>query len=347
VATPALFLTRWVTHFCAPVFAFLAGTGAYLAGARGRSRGSLAKFLLTRGLWLIFLELTVMSFGMYFNVAPAEVFLLVLWSIGGSFVILSGLVWLPARAIGVLGVLIIATHNLTDFVDTSPGALGSFAPLATLLGRGVIPLFGGAILRIGYPLIPWFGVVAAGYGFGEVILLEPTRRRSIMLITGLALCALFVALRFSGAYGDPNPWATQRTPLLTRLSFLNCTKQPPSLLFVSMTIGPALLALAMFDRVGARGFVGRAVVTIGRVPLFFYVVHFYLLHALAVVAALARGLPAGWLFSQVFLDAPPGWPLGLPVVYAVWIAVVMSLYAPCRWFAALKRRHPGGWLSYL
>jgi uncharacterized membrane protein len=347
VATPALFLTRWVTHFCAPVFAFLAGTGAYLAGARGRSRGSLAKFLLTRGLWLIFLEVTVMSFAMYFNPVPSTVFLLVLWSIGGSLVLLSALVYLPSRALGALGVLIIGAHNVGDFVASSPGALGALAPLALLFRPGAIPLLAGANLFIAYPLIPWFGVVAAGYGFGEVILLEPARRRSIMLMTGLGLIALFVALRASGVYGDPNPWTTQRTPLLTRLSFLNSTKQPPSLLFLSMTLGPALIALAVFDRIGARGFAGRALVTFGRVPLFYYVVHFYLLHVLAVVAAIARGLPVAWLFSQVFLNPPPEWPLSLPVVYALWAAVVALMYVPCRWFAALKRRHPGGWLSYL
>jgi uncharacterized membrane protein len=348
-ATAALFLTRWVTHFCAPVFAFLAGTGAYLAGARGRSRSSLSAFLATRGLWLIFLELTVMTFGLYFNPAPSMVFLLVLWSIGGSFVLLSGLVDLPSRWIGALGVVLIATHNLIDFFDFSPGAIGPLEPLAGLLLRpGLLPVYGGFSVRVGYPLLPWFGVVAAGYGFGELIRLEPARRRSIMLVTGLGLTALFVALRASGVYGDPNPWTTERTPLLTALSFLNCTKQPPSLLFVLMTLGPAIFALGLFDRVGARGPVGGAVVTLGRVPLFFFVLHFYLIHALAMLAGIARGLPVGWLCSNVFLsNPPPGWPLSLPGIYAVWAVVVVLMYIPCRWFAGVKRRHPGGWLAYL
>ena len=262
-ATPALFMTRWVTHFCAPVFAFLAGAGAYLAGSRGRSRASLAWFLATRGLWLIFLELTVVNLGLYFNPLPSVVFLLVFWSIGGSFVLLSSLVWLPARVIGALGVLIVAAHNLIDVFSLSPGSLGRLQPLAVLLRPGGVPLPAGATLLFGYPLIPWFGVVAAGYGFGEIIRLESERRRSITLGIGLALIALFIALRSSGVYGDPSPWITQKTPLLTALSFLNCTKQAPSLLFVAMTLGPALLALAAFDRFGANGPAGRALVTLG------------------------------------------------------------------------------------
>jgi len=288
-----------------------------------------------------------MSFGMYFNPAPSTVFLLVLWSIGGSFVLLSGLVHLPTRVVGALGVLLIATHNLADVLSSSPGGLALPEPLAALFRPALIPLVAGANLRVGYPLLPWFGVVAAGYAFGEVILREPARRRSIMLATGIGVTALFVVLRAAGVYGDPNPWATERTPLLTALSFLNCTKQPPSLLFLAMTLGPAIVALAMFDRIGVRGPAGQALVTLGRVPLFFYVVHFYLLHALAVVAGMARGLPVAWLFCSVFLNAPREWPLSLPGVYAVWAAVLGLLYLPCRWFASLKRRHPGGLLSYL
>jgi len=348
-ATPALFLTRWVTHFCAPVFAFLAGAGAYLAGVRGRSRANLAAFLATRGLWLIFLELTVVSFGLYFNPAPSIVFLLVFWSIGGSFVLLSTLVYLPSRAIGALGVLLIAAHNLIDFLAVSPAALGPLLPLAVLLFRpGVLPLPGGVSLLVGYPLLPWFGVIAAGYGFGEVIRLDPARRRAIMLGTGLGLIALFIALRASGVYGDPNPWTTQRTPLLTALSFLNCTKQPPSLHFVSMTLGPALVALAVFDRARVRGPVGRALVPLGRVPLFFYLLQWYVIHPLAVLAAIARGLPVAWLCSNTFLrNAPPEWPLSLPVIYGIWAAVVVLLYVPSRWYASVKERHRAGWLSYL
>ncbi len=348
-ATPALFLTRWVTHFCAPVFAFLAGVGAYLAGVRGRSRSSLAAFLATRGLWLIVLELTVVRFGLIFNPAPKTWYLLVFWSIGGSFVILSGLVFLPSRVVGVLGVLLIATHNLADFASFSPGEPGPVQSLVVLLLRpGRLPLPGGVNVNVGYPLLPWLGVVAAGYGFGEVIRLEPARRRSVMLITGLGLTIAFVVLRAWGVYGDPSRWTSQRTPLLTALSFLNCTKYPPSLQFLLMTLGPAIVALAMFDRVGARGLIGQTLVTLGRVPLFFYLLQWYVIHLLAVLAALARGLPIAWLFSDVFPKVPPPeWPFSLPGVYVAFATVLILLYRPCRWFARLKQRHREGWLSYL
>jgi uncharacterized membrane protein len=341
--TPALFLTRWVTHFCAPVFAFLAGTGAYLAGSRGRSRPDLAAFLATRGLWLIFLELTIVRLGLFFDPVGAPVILTVLWSIGASFVVLAGLVFLPSRVVGVLGVLLIATHGLLGSLLPS-----SENPAALLFRPGLLPLPGGVNVLIGYPLLPWLGVVAAGYGFGEVIRLEPARRRRVMGIAGVALTAAFVILRAWGIYGEPRPWETQATPLLTALSFVNCTKQPPSLLFVLMTLGPAIAALAVIDRVSIRGPVGRALVTFGRVPLFYYLLQWYVIHGLAVLTGLMRGLPIAWMFSSAALGEPPdGWSLTLPGIYAAWVAVLAILYLPCRWFAAVKARHPGGWLSYL
>jgi uncharacterized membrane protein len=347
-ASPAEFLTRWVTHFCAPVFAFLAGAGAYLAGSRGRSRGGLAAFLASRGVWLIALELTVVRFGLFFDPVGAPVLLTVLWSIGASFVVLAGLVFLPSRVVGTLGVLLIATHGLAG----PPPGLGDPAALRAagtlLLGPGLLPLPGGLTVLVGYPLLPWLGVVAAGYGFGEVIRLEPGRRRQVMGATGVALTTAFVALRAWGVYGEPRPWTTQATPLLTALSFVNCTKQPPSLLFALMTLGPAITALAVLDRVGARGPAGRALVTFGRVPLFYYLLQWYVIHGLAVLTGLARGMPVAWLFSPSALGpAPEGWALGLPGVYAAWAAVLVILYLPCRWFARVKARRPGGWLSYL
>jgi uncharacterized membrane protein len=347
-ASPAQFLTRWVTHFCAPAFAFLAGTGAYLAGSRGRSRGGLAAFLASRGVWLIALELTVVRLGLFFDPVGAPVILTVLWSIGASFVVLAGLVFLPSRVVGALGVLLIATHGLAGPPPgpESPAALRAAGAL--LLRPGLVPLPGGLTVLVGYPLLPWLGVVAAGYGFGEVIRLEPRRRRQVTGATGVALTAAFVALRAWGVYGDPRPWTAQATPLLTGLSFVNCTKQPPSLLFALMTLGPAITALAVFDRVGARGPAGRALVTLGRVPLFYFLLQWPVIHGLAVLTGLARGMPVAWLFSASALGpAPEGWALGLPGVYAAWAAVLVALYPPCRWFAGVKARRPGGWLSYL
>jgi uncharacterized membrane protein len=346
---PGLFLTRWVTHFCAPVFAFLAGTGAYLAGSRGRSRGDLVAFLASRGFWLIFLELTVVRLGLFFDPVSAPVILTVLWSIGASFIVLAGLVFLPSRVVGALGVLLIATHGLVG--GLSPG---SEAPAtlqvasAFLLRPGLVPLPGDIILLVGYPLLPWLGVVAAGYGFGEVIRLEPRRRRRVMWITGTAMSAAFVILRAWGVYGEPRPWTTQATPLMTWLSFVNCTKQPPSLLFVLMTLGPAIAALAVIDRLDIRGPFGRVFLTLGRVPLFYYLLQWPVIHGLAVLLGLVRGLPVAWQFSAAALGPPPeGWELSLPGIYAAWAVVLVVLYLPCRWFAGVKARHPGGWLSYL
>ncbi|HEV8067841.1 MAG TPA: heparan-alpha-glucosaminide N-acetyltransferase domain-containing protein [Planctomycetaceae bacterium] len=344
----ALFLTRWVTHFCAPVFAFLAGTGAYLAGSRGRSRRDLAAFLASRGIWLIFLELTIVRLGLFFDPVSAPVILTVLWSIGASFVVLAGLIFLPSRVVGALGMLLIATHGLASGLLPSEGASVLQADATLLLRPGLLPLPGGINVLVGYPLLPWLGVVAAGYGFGEVIRLEPGLRRRVMWVTGVAMIAAFVILRAWGVSVDPRPWTTQATPLLTGLSFINCTKQPPSLLFVLMTLGPAIAALAVLDRVVIRGPLGRAVVTFGRVPLFYYLLQWYVIHGLAVLAGLMRGLPVAWMFSAAALGpAPEGWSLSLPGIYVAWVVVLAVLYLPCRWFAGVKARHPGGWLSYL
>ncbi|HXY36579.1 MAG TPA: heparan-alpha-glucosaminide N-acetyltransferase domain-containing protein [Planctomycetaceae bacterium] len=347
-ATPALFLTRWVTHFCAPGFAFLAGTGAYLAGSRGRSRRDLAGFLATRGLWLIFLEVTVVRLGLFFDPVSAPVILTVLWSIGASFVVLAALVFLPSGVVGALGVLLIATHGLVDGLSRDSGSAVVRTAGTILLDRGPLPLPGGINVVIGYTLLPWLGIVLAGYGFGEVIRLDPGRRRRVMWCLGIAMIAAFVILRASGVYGEPSPWTTQATPLLTALSFINCSKQPPSLLFVLMTLGPAIAALAVIDRVGVRGSVGRALVTFGRVPLFYYLLQWYVIHGLAVLTGLVRGLPIAWEFSPAALGTPPeGWTLSLPGIYAAWAVVLAVLYLPCRWFAGVKARHPGGWRSYL
>ncbi len=347
-ASPALFLTRWVTHFCAPGFAFLAGMGAYLAGSRGRSRRHLAAFLATRGLWLIFLEVTVVRLGLFFDPLGAPVILTVLWSIGASFIVLAALVFLPSRAVGALGVLLIATLGLADGLSPESGTAALRAARALLLGPGLLTLPGGINVVVGYRLLPWLGVVAAGYGFGEVIRLEPARRRRVLWITGIAMTAGFVILRAWGGYGEPSPWTTQATPLLTALSFINCTKQPPSLLFVLMTLGPAIAALAVIDRVGIPGPVGRTFLTFGRVPLFYYLLQWYVIHGLAVLTGLARGLPVAWEFSPAALGTPPdGWSLSVPFIYVAWAVVLAILYLPCRWFAGVKARHPEGWLSYL
>jgi uncharacterized membrane protein len=349
LASPALFLTRWVTHFCAPVFAFLAGTGAYLAGSRGRSRGDLAAFLATRGLWLIFLEVTVVRLGLFFDPVSAPVILTVLWSIGASFVVLAGLVFLPTHVVRAIGAFLIAMHGLMErFLPGAAAPVALQGASALLLRPGLLPLTSGINVIVAYPLLPWLGIVAFGYGFGEIIRLEPMRRQRAMWIAGVAMTVAFIILRATGNFGEPSPWTTQATPLLTALSFINCTKQPPSPLFVLMTLGPAIMALAIVDRAGVRGWVGRILVTFGRVPLFYFLLQWYVIHGLAVLTGLVRGFPVAWQFSPAALAPPPeGWPLSLPGIYAAWAVVLAVLYVPCRWFAGVKSRHPGGWLAYL
>jgi uncharacterized membrane protein len=350
----ALFLTRWVTHFCAPVFVFLAGTGAFLSGSPGKSKGELAAFLLTRGLWIILLELTiVLCLGWAWNFQYRFVLGGVLWAIGWSMVVLAGLVVLPTSVVTVFGLTLIAFHNLFDNVAAND--LGRYRWLWAILHTGDVvqplrdapylpsfwePLREMLFLPV-YPLVPWIGVMAAGYGFGALLLLDPRKRRQELLGLGIALTIAFVTLRAANRYGDPRPWTLQKDGWFTFLSFLNCHKYPPSLLFLLMTLGPAIAALALFDR--KPGPLGRVFVTFGRVPLFYYLLHLPLIHAAAAGFAYLRYGPGVLEWTQV----PEGYGYSLPVVYLVWLGVVLTLYLPCRWFAGVKQRQRGAWLSYL
>lgn len=348
-----LFFTRWVTHFCAPVFFLLTGTGAYLSGRR-RSPAGLARFLLTRGLWLVLLEVTVMRAFWQFNADYRVTLLTVLWALGWSMVALAALVRLPPRVVLAVGVAMIALHDLADALPAA--AFGALAPLWTVLHRpGPVLVTPHAFVFAAYPLVPWIGVMAAGYGLGPVFSWAPERRRAVLLRSGVALTLGFVLLRALNGYGDPRPWAAQPSAGLTALSFLNASKYPPSLLFLLMTLGPALVALGALDgwlagRPTPR--VLRPALVIGRVPLFYYVLHVVLLHALAAVVCAARYGAVHWMFESPSIDRfpvtpPPGWPAPLPLVYLAWLTVVVLLYPCCRWYAALKARRTDVWLSYL
>jgi uncharacterized membrane protein len=341
--TAALFLTRWITHFCAPVFTFLAGAGAYLAAARGKTRPQLSRFLLTRGLWLIVLEYTVVWFGITFNFDWHFIPASVLWALGWGMIVLAGLVHLPLPIIAAFAVVTIAGHNLFDAVR--PDQLGPLGPLwAVLHTRGPLLLTPSVTMFVRYPLVPWIGVMAAGYVFGAVFLLNRPRRRTTLLGLGASLVLLFVALRAVNFYGDPHPWSPRQDALFTVLSFLNCQKYPPSLLYLLMTLGPALLALSVFER--GLGRLARPLLMFGRVPLFFYLLQWYAAHLLAIVVNAALGRPASWLFGGAPWNAPKGYGYSLGVVYLMWIVVLILLYLPCRWFAALKRRRREAWLGY-
>ena len=346
--TAALFFTRWITYFCAPVFFLLTGTGAYLSLWR-KSPAELSRFLFTRGLWLIFLEVVVLRcFSYQFNADYRLTMLLVLWALGWSMIVLSALVRLPAAVVTAIGVIMIAGHNLLDAVRLTGPISG---PLWSILhAPGFVLNTPEHVVFVAYPLIPWIGVTAAGYGVGQIFSWDADRRRSFLLRAGLLISVGFVLLRALNGYGDPSHWARKTTTTFTVLSWLNTTKYPPSLLFLLMTLGPALLLLRAVDP-STPSFLRPALI-FGRVPLFYYILHFTLIHLLAVIVCYARYGSAHWMFESPDLahypfSPPPGWGYPLPVVYLIWILVVAALFPVCRWFAALRQRRGDVWLSYL
>ena len=339
---PALFMTRWITHFCAPVFVLLAGTSAFLYGGRGRTTQELSRFLLTRGIWLVLMELTLVRLAWTFSFDLSYFFSQVIFAIGASMIALSALVFLPRRAIAVIALVLIAGHNLLDWVKAD--SLGAAAPLWNFLHEPALLQFGGVKWFAVYPLIPWIGVMAAGYALGPLFTLERATRTRWLSGLGAVAVVGFVLLRASNVYGDPAPWQMQDDLTATILSFVNCEKYPPSLLYLAMTLGPALLVLAAVEH--AKGPLARWITTYGRVPLFYYVAHVFVIHALAVIFAWTSGVATNWLFGPFPADKPAGYGLGLPGVYAIWLLVVVALYPPCRWFAAVKRRRSEWWLSY-
>ena len=343
--TAALFATRWITHFCAPVFMFLAGVGARLSLGRGRDPRSLSRFLLTRGLWLVVLELTVARAAWQFNLDYAYSAAHVLWALGWCMVALAALVRLPDFWIAAIGGGMVLLHNLLDRVSAAD--LGRVGWLWKVLHQpGSVGLGPGAELFVLYPLVPWIGVMALGYVFGVVFTRPAAERDRLCVRLGLALCAGFVGLRLLNAYGDPSPWSSQETAGRTVLSFFNATKYPASLSYLLMTLGPALLLVPLLDQ--ARGRLADVVRTFGQVPLFFWLLHVPLIHLVAVAFSLARyGTVVPWLVRNPPVESPPGYGYSLWVVYGVTLGVVAALYPLCRWFAELKKRRTAAWLSYL
>jgi uncharacterized membrane protein len=350
----ALFLTRFVTHYCAPVFAFLAGTGAFLSTRRGKSLQQVSWFFFSRGLWLVLLEFTIIDFAWGF---VPWVHAGVIWVLGWSMVAMAAIVWLPLRWIAALGVSTIALHNLLDGI--SPERFGKFAWVWTVLhSPGRIAITEHFSLSVRYVLIPWVGVMATGFAFGAVLLRAD--RRKWVLTLGVCATLLFFVVRGINHYGNgvagysryahsAGAWSVQATPALTVLSFFNALKYPPSLDYLLMTLGPALIALGLMDGVKAERGLSRILMVFGRVPLFYYVLHLYLIHGIAIAVALVFGQPV-WHGSVIAESAqrPAGYGHGLVFVYAAWLAVVAILYVPCRWFMGVRSRHRDwAWLSYL
>jgi uncharacterized membrane protein len=346
--TPALFFTRWITHICAPVFFLLTGVGARLMLER-TSRRTLSRFLFTRGLWLLFLELLVMRFALQFNLDYHVTVITVLWGLGWAMIALGALIWLPPWATAAFGIVLVAGHNALDGLD--PASFGILSPVWMVLHQpGIVLNNGRTLVVISYVLIPWIGVTALGYVLGGAYRWSVASRQRLLSRLGVGLVAGFLLLRFANVYGDPFPWVWGKSSLWTLMSFLNTNKYPPSLLFLMMTLGPAILLLRAFD--ARTPALLRPALIIGRVPLFFYIVHFYLIHSLAVVVSYVRFGTVREVFQSPDLghfpfSAPPGWNLGLPMVYLVWMVVVLALFPMCYWYAGFKRRRNDWWLSYL
>ncbi|HET9726263.1 MAG TPA: heparan-alpha-glucosaminide N-acetyltransferase domain-containing protein [Gemmatimonadales bacterium] len=339
--TPGIFFTRWITNFCAPAFIFLAGTSAFLYGRR---HADLSRFLLLRGLWLVLLELTVIRVGWTFNLDFSTYLLAgVIWVIGWCMVLMAALVRLPVRVVGYGGVALMALHNavMPALVPSMP------IPLRAVLYTAFQDPPLGPLMVL-YSLIPWIGVMAAGYGFGAVLTLEPVRRDRLCYAIGAAGTALFLLLRGFNLYGDPRPWTTG-TPMPAVLAFLNTTKYPASLSFLLMTLGPTIALMPLLERARGRG--ARWLAVFGRVPFFFYLLHIPLIHALALaVSAIREGAVNPWLFANHPMGnpAPPdGYTWSLGQLYLVWAISIVLLYFACWWFAEVKARRTEAWLKFL
>lgn len=362
--TFGVFFTRWITHFCAPAFVFLAGTSAYLyakkvADSGGNAAGELSRFLLTRGLWLIALELTVLHFTWTFNFAhSADLMAGVIWMLGWCMILMALLVRLPLKVTAAFGILVIALHNavgprLPDLIPVLNGSwLGLWKILYLSFFEGPLQFGGegGPTLIVLYSLIPWIGVMAAGYAFGHVLTFEKSRSDRLCIMIGLGATALFVLLRAFDAYGDPRPWRDSPAPgLYKALVFLNTTKYPASLSFLLMTLGPTIALMPLLDR--ARGRFAGWISTFGRVPFLFYVLHLPLIHLLALVTSrMLHGSVSPWLFENHPMGNPPppeGYTWSLGTLYIVWLIAVLLLYWPCRRFAELKAQRKDWWLRYL
>ena len=341
--TTLLFITRWVTHHCAPVFVFLAGTGAFLSLGRGKTKSDLARFLVSRGLWLIFLELTVIRLAWFFNLDYSDIVGQVIWAIGWSMIFLAGLIYMPRAAMAVIALGMIGLHNFLDGISSD--TLGSLSWLWHILHeRGPFQISDSVLFRAAYPLIPWIGVMAAGYLFGSVFNKPEQERNKALYILGGSLIFGFIVIRAINIYGDPHPWTVQDSFVKTVLSFIDTHKYPPSLLYLMMTLGPAILVMPLLEK--WRGKVGEFFRLFGRVPLFYYVLHLYLIHGLALLAAWWTMDDYSFMFN-LFIFFPEGYGFGLPAVYLVWVTVIAILYLPCLWFADLKKRRKDVWLSYL
>ena len=360
-ASTALFFTRWITHFCAPTFVLLTGTSIRLSLQR-KSKKELSRFLWTRGLWLVFLEFTVVRFSFFFNLYYDVTVIQVIYAIGVSMIIMAALIQLKERVLLISGIVIIAGHNLLDYFPVSPGH-PLFAVCTLVYQGGPLQIAPGKMFFVGYPFLPWLGIMLVGYSMGQWYHREfdPVRRQKLLMTVGIAATLVFLIARAINGYGDPAPWEVQKNPLHTFLSFMNCTKYPVSLMYTLMTLGPVLVLLSWIEKVSLRRW--KPIEVFGRVPMFYYIIHFYLIHILAIATYLIvrhktfADLNFHFLTGGSFLAGPatPGYfggvPIGagygLPWVYLVWMVVILIMYPLCKKYNAYKSSHSQWWLSYL
>ncbi len=347
--TPVLYLTRWITHFCAPTFVFLSGLSAWLQGQR-KSRKELSRFLITRGIWLIIVDLTIMSFAFTFDIYFNTFILETLWSIGAGMIVLGLVIYLPFSLILAIGLIIFFGHNLLDYAEASREGnvplWWNFLHLVTIKN-----LWGGHNLFIFYPFLSWAGLMILGYCCGKLFTgMEERQRNRTLLWTGIGSILFFVALRMVNDYGNPQHWSGQGSTMRTLFSFMNVQKYPPSLLFLCATMGPVLIFLSLIKNTGSK--ISRVISVYGRVPLFYFIVHFYILHIAEACVYLLRGHS----FSEGMKGAPgsffkfsmPGEGYNLAIVYCIWIAIVILMYPLCKWYDNYKTNHKEKkWLSYL
>lgn len=345
--TPILFFTRWITHFCAPVFVFLAGASIFFQSRR-KTKKELSIFLLKRGLWLILLEVVVMSFAYSFDPQLRAILLLTIWSIAVSMIITGLMIWLPMSIILTAGLIIVLGHNALNYYEAKNPDTGIFYSLMHQVR--FINLGNNYQLFALYPFLSWTGLMLIGYCFGKFFTdKEGGERKKRLIITGIAVTALFIILRAINIYGDPSKWSPQKNGVFTVLSFLNPTKNPPSLLFTTMTIGPAILFLAFAGNIKNR--LTKIITVYGRVPFFYYVIHFYLIHFAVMIIFFIKGhsvttdLPTQPSLIPNFIIPGEGYSLG--VVYVIWIILVIIMYPLCKWYGDYKQKHKKWWLSYL
>ncbi|WP_259070073.1 DUF1624 domain-containing protein [Mucilaginibacter sp. X4EP1] len=347
--TPILFFTRWITHFCAPTFVFLSGISAHIAGTR-RTKAELSAFLIKRGLWLVFVEVVILTFAFSLNPFYNVFILQVLWAIGWSMILLGLVVRAPLTVIAVLGGLIFFCHDILDYVTFPKTGLASSLDNLFLTAQGSVISLGSNHFAFDlYAIIPWTGIMFLGFVFGKLYTpsFDAQKRKKILRFAGISTLVLFVVLRVINKYGDPNPWGIQRDGVYTVLSFLNVSKYPPSLLYSCMTIGTSLVILSLIENIQNK--FTNILIVYGNVPFFYYVLHFYLIRTFDVILFFASGYHTNQIVSKNsgFLFRPADMGFNLFGVYLVWLLVIVILYFPCRWFSQYKKTHHQWWLSYL